>query len=65
MDIKLTLVFVGLFIFGLIVMITHKFYKYDTSDMLFATKLRVFLGGLLSSVIGVYGIVKAILAMIN
>lgn len=45
-------------------MIKHKFYKYDTSDMLFATKLKVFLSGLLFSLIGLYGIINEILKII-
>lgn len=61
MDIKITLSCVVLFIVGIVVMVTHKFYRYNASDMLFATKLKVFLGGLLSSLVGAYGLVKAIL----
>lgn len=38
---------------GVVMMIKHKFYKYKTSDMLFATKLRVFLG---SAVLVLFGV---------
>jgi hypothetical protein len=60
MDVKVILICVALLILGVIIMVTHKFYRYETSDMLFATKFRVFLGGLLLSLVGVYGLFKAI-----
>lgn len=47
---------VSLFV-GVIMMIKHKFYKYKTSDMLFVTKLRVFLG---SAVLALFGILIVI-----
>ncbi len=52
------LVFLLFFIVGLIIMFKHKFYHYSTNDMLFATKFKIFLSGLLASLIGVYGLFK-------
>lgn len=46
-------------------MVRNKFYKYDSDDMLFATKLNVFLGGVLFSFIGVYGVISEILKLIK
>lgn len=64
MDTKLFVISIICVIIGIIIMIKHKFYKYDTSDMLFATKLKVFLSGLLFSLIGLYGIINEILKII-
>lgn len=64
MDSKLFVISIVCVIIGVVIMIKHKFYRYDTSDMLFATKLKVFLSGLLFSLIGLYGIVSEILKMI-
>lgn len=41
-------------IIGTLVMIKHRFYKYDPSDMLFATELKIFLGGLTLALAGFY-----------
>jgi len=38
---------------GLVICIKNKFYKYDTDDMSFATKLKIFLSGLLLILIGI------------
>jgi hypothetical protein len=58
MDIKLLILSIIFVFIGIITMINNKFYKYESSDMLFATKLKVFLSGLLFSLIGLYGIVS-------
>ena len=65
MDIKLFMISIICVIIGVIIMIKHKFYKYDTSDMLFATKFKIFLSGLLFSLIGLYGLVSEILKLFN
>jgi hypothetical protein len=42
-----------MFVFlGFGIMIKNKFFKYDSSDMLFATKIKVFLSGLLFFLLG-------------
>ncbi len=64
MDAKLFVISIVCVIIGAIIMIKHKFYKYDTNDMLFATKLKIFLSGLLFSLIGLYGIVSEVLKII-
>jgi hypothetical protein len=64
MDIKLFIISIACVILGVSIMLKHKFYNYDTSDMLFTTKLKVFLSGLLFSLIGLYGIVSEILKII-
>ncbi|GAB3533016.1 hypothetical protein GCM10027443_17670 [Pontibacter brevis] len=63
MDILLTVVSLMLIITGVLVMLNYKFYKYDTSDTLFATKLKVFLSGLLFSLIGVYVLVNELITL--
>lgn len=52
MDIKLLLIGSACLIFGVIMMFKHKFYKYKTSDILFSTKLRVFLAATLIAMFG-------------
>jgi hypothetical protein len=58
MDAILFVISIVFFIIGVIIMKKNKFYKYDTNDMLFATKIKVFLSGFLFSLIGLYGIVS-------
>ncbi|GEC77322.1 hypothetical protein B0A61_03900 [Flavobacterium aquatile LMG 4008 = ATCC 11947] len=41
----------------------YKFYKYKTSDMLFATKLQVFLGALVLAMFGIMIILYEILKL--
>jgi len=60
MDIKLFLLSVFFVVIGVVIMVRHKFYKYDSSDMLFATKLKVFLSGLLFCFIGCWGLISEI-----
>lgn len=63
-EMDLTHIFCLIFIpLGILIMIRHKFYKYDPSDMLFATKLNVFLGGLLFCLIGIYVLVDGIIKL--
>ncbi|KIA88626.1 hypothetical protein OC25_26040 [Pedobacter kyungheensis] len=38
---------------GIFIMLKNKFYKYETSDMLFVTKLKVFLG---AAILVLYGL---------
>jgi hypothetical protein len=45
-------------IVGIVITAKYKFYKYDTSDMIFATKFRVFLAALLLTAVSAYGLVK-------
>lgn len=61
MDIKLFLLSITCIIIGAIIMIKHKFYKYPMNDILFATKLQVFLGGLFFFIIGTYGALNEII----
>ncbi len=63
MDVKLFLISILCIVFGIMVMVRHKFYKYETDDTLFATKLRVFMGGLLFCFIGCYGLVSELLKL--
>ncbi len=65
MDIKLLLLSILFFIIGIIIIIKYKFYKYPSDDMSFATELKVFLGGLLFCLIGVFGIINQILKIIQ
>ena len=65
MDAKLFLFSLLFIIIGIIIMTKYKFYKYPSDDMSFATELKVFLGGLLFCLIGVYGIIDQILKIIQ
>ena len=53
MNISFLVVGVISLVLGIVMMIKHKFYKYKTSDMLFATKLRVFSS---SAVLALFGL---------
>jgi hypothetical protein len=54
-----------IFIFlGFRIMMKNKFFKYDSSDMLFATKIKVFLSGLLFFFLGLAVFVNGILDLI-
>ena len=61
MNIELLLLSIIFIIIGLVIMITNKFYNYKTSDMLFAVNLRIFIGGLIFFLMGVYGIINEFL----
>jgi hypothetical protein len=39
-------------ILGFRIMMKNKFFKYDSNDMLFATKIKIFLSGLLFFLLG-------------
>jgi hypothetical protein len=43
---------------GVVICLKNKFYKYDADDMLFATKLKMFLSGSLFIMIGIFGFVS-------
>jgi hypothetical protein len=51
-------------ILGFRIMMKNKFLKYDSSDMLFATKIKVFLSGLLFFFLGGALFVNGILDLI-
>jgi hypothetical protein len=53
MDIKFFIIGVLSSVAGVFLVTRHKFYKYKTSDMLFVTKLRVFLG---AAILVLYGV---------
>jgi len=63
MDINLFVISVVLVIVGVVIMLKHKFYQYATDDMLFATKLKIFLSGLLFCLIGIYGLISEIIKL--
>jgi uncharacterized membrane protein YhfC len=50
---------------GIFFMVKNKFWKYDSSDMLSAASLKLFLGGLLFLLIGIYGLVDGIIKLVN
>jgi hypothetical protein len=47
MDYKVFLASVFFIIIGVVIMRRNRFYKYEADDMLFATKFKVFLRGVL------------------
>ena len=49
---------------GIIIMKKFKFYQYDTNDMSYPLTFKVFLGGLLLFLFGIYGIVHLILKVL-
>ncbi len=61
MDYRLFLVCIVFMFLGIVIMKKNKFYDYPTDDMLFATKLKVFLSGFLLFGIGIYGIISGLL----
>jgi hypothetical protein len=56
MDYKLFLASVLFVIIGVVIMRRNRFYKYEADDMLFATKFKVFLSGVLFLLLGFYGV---------
>jgi hypothetical protein len=56
MDYKLFLASVFFVIIGVVIMRRNRFYKYEADDMLFATKYRVFLSGVLFLLLGFYAV---------
>jgi hypothetical protein len=57
MDTVVLLLSILFIIIGIIIMLRNKFYKYDTSSMLFPATLKVFMSGLIFFIIGFYGFV--------
>ncbi len=58
MNITLFIIGVACLTVGAFLMTRHKFYKYKTSDMLFAASLRAFLGAALIVLIGILAIIN-------
>lgn len=56
MDCKLFLASVFSGIIGVVIMRRNRFYKYEADDMLFATKFKVFLSGILFLLLGLFGV---------
>ena len=56
MDYKLFLASVFFVIIGVVIMRRNRFYKYEADDMLFATKFKFFLSGVLFLLLGFYGV---------
>lgn len=52
-------------VIGLILMSKYKFYKYDRSDMLFATKLKVFLSSFILFALGLFLIINEVLKILK
>lgn len=53
MDIQLFLIGLACLVFGVIMMSRNRFYNHKTSDMLFAAKIKVFLGAFILFMIGI------------
>lgn len=60
MNIELFLLSLIFIIIGIIIMVKHKFYRFNSSDMLFASKFKIFLSGLLFTLVGLYGFIQEI-----
>ncbi|RDV13374.1 hypothetical protein DXT99_20360 [Pontibacter diazotrophicus] len=65
MDIVLTILCVFSILLGIMIIVRHKFYKYDMSDMLFVTKLKSFILGLIFIMVGLYGLLDGIAKLLN
>ncbi len=63
MDIELFFISILFILVGIFIMKKYKFYKYETDDMLFATSLKVFLGGLIFGLVGVFGLITQIIKL--
>lgn len=54
MDVQILLIGALCIVIGLMMMITSKFYKYKTSDMLFAAKLNTFIASAFLVLLGIF-----------
>ena len=54
MDVRILLIGVLCIVIGLMMMIKSKFYKYKTSDMLFAAKLNTFIAFAFVVLLGIF-----------
>jgi hypothetical protein len=52
MDISFLVVGIVFLVLGIIMMTKYKFYKYETSDMMFPATLRAFLGSAVLALLG-------------
>lgn len=63
MDCLLLLISIAFIFFGIVIMKNNRFYDYSYDDMLFATKLKIFLCGFLICAVGLYGVINQILTI--
>ena len=61
MDIKGIIICILFLVVGIILMWNNRFYRRSSTTMLFPAELKLFLSGLILSLIGGWGIVVAIL----
>ncbi|KIA95216.1 hypothetical protein OC25_07850 [Pedobacter kyungheensis] len=52
-------------VFGIIMMVKHKFYKYKSSDMLFAAKLKVFSSSAILVLFGIMILINELKKLVN
>lgn len=50
---------------GVLFMIKNKFWKYDSGSMIYPATLKLFLGGIIFLMIGLYGIVDGAIKLIK
>lgn len=65
MDVKYIILGILFVVIGLVIMLKHKFYKYKTDDMLFATKFKVFFSGIIACFIGFYFLINEIVKLLK
>ena len=65
MNIQFFIVGVISVLLGMVIMLKNKFYRYKTNDMLFVTKLRVFLGSAVLVLFGILIMINEIRKVIN
>jgi len=65
MDIKGFLLCLILLIVGIIVMLRNRFYKNESDGFLYVSELKLFLGGLLATLIGAAGLIDAIIKLLK
>jgi len=65
MNVKYIILGVLFVVIGLVIMLRHKFYKYKTDDMLFATKFKVFFSGIIACFIGLYFLIHEIAKLLK
>ena len=46
---------------GILLMLKNKFYRHNSDNMLFPAELKVFLGGFLLCLLGLYGLVAEVI----
>ena len=61
MNLKYFLIGIGCIVLGIILIIKNEFYKYPKNDMLYATKLKILIGSVLLTIMGIYIVINELI----